>query len=395
MREKNRKPIANNRKRLPQFTTMNVIDGQAGLVIYSSLIFYSLTIDNILNIIVLLILVGVSIATLTGENGILTRASDADVETRAATVEERKNLWKTEKQTDNYIEENTAQTLEELLDDLEGEDLITAEERIQIEETGHVVIGSKDISFSDGLTEASYTITSSLDEVNFNKIITEGDIAIEKPGFTSYTIEGVSASQDGEYVTSGSVRGKSGNLEIVRDINDATFSYTLTNFMQGDETFYCKINIDGEEYYKEIKVIQGDVVTYEEDFVGIQYTGTWIEIKDENCSGGKARYSEIKNDEISITFLGSGIDYSTVVKADGGSVSHWTYSINEDGLETLTDLGYVDWKNDGTKEEYCKYSDVAEKKLEAPDSSLKTKIRFLNNSESPKKFYLDAIYVYR
>ena len=59
--------------------------------------------------------------------------------------------------------------------------------------------------------------------MNFNKIITEGDITIEKPGFTSYTIEGVSASQDGEYVTSGSVIGKSGKLEIVGDINDATF----------------------------------------------------------------------------------------------------------------------------------------------------------------------------
>ena len=55
MREENRKPIASIKK-LPQFTTMNVIDGQAGLVNYSSLIFYSLTIDNILNIIVLLIL---------------------------------------------------------------------------------------------------------------------------------------------------------------------------------------------------------------------------------------------------------------------------------------------------------------------------------------------------
>ena len=51
MREKNRKPIASYIK-LPQFTTMNVIDGQAGLIIYASLIFYSLTIDNILNIIV-------------------------------------------------------------------------------------------------------------------------------------------------------------------------------------------------------------------------------------------------------------------------------------------------------------------------------------------------------
>ena len=81
MREKNRKPIANNRKRLPQFTTMNVIDGQAGLVNYSSLIFYSLTIDNILNIIVLLILAGVSIATLTGQNGILTQANTAKTQT--------------------------------------------------------------------------------------------------------------------------------------------------------------------------------------------------------------------------------------------------------------------------------------------------------------------------
>ena len=55
MRENNRKSIASKRK-LPQFITMNVIDGQASLVFYSSLIFYSLTIDNILNIIILLIL---------------------------------------------------------------------------------------------------------------------------------------------------------------------------------------------------------------------------------------------------------------------------------------------------------------------------------------------------
>ena len=77
MRENNRKPIEKCRKKLPQFTTMNVIDGQAGLMIYSSLIFYSLTIDNILNIIVLLILAGVTIALLTGDNGIITQANKA------------------------------------------------------------------------------------------------------------------------------------------------------------------------------------------------------------------------------------------------------------------------------------------------------------------------------
>ena len=67
---------------------MNVIDGQAGLMSYSSLVFYSLTIDNILNIIVLLILAGVTIATLMGDNGILTKATEAKDEQADGTVKE-------------------------------------------------------------------------------------------------------------------------------------------------------------------------------------------------------------------------------------------------------------------------------------------------------------------
>ena len=63
MREKNRKTIEIE-KMLPQFTTMNVIDGQAGLMSYSSLIFYSLTIDNILNILVLQAIVTTTIRTI-------------------------------------------------------------------------------------------------------------------------------------------------------------------------------------------------------------------------------------------------------------------------------------------------------------------------------------------
>ncbi len=95
MRGKNRKPIASCLK-LPQFTTMNVIDGQAGLIVYASLIFYSLTIDNILNIIVLLILAGVSIATLTGDNGILTKAQTAKEKSETAEKEETQKLLQAE-----------------------------------------------------------------------------------------------------------------------------------------------------------------------------------------------------------------------------------------------------------------------------------------------------------
>ena len=91
MREKYRKSIASLNKFL-QFTTMNVIDGQAGLIIYTSLIFYSLTIDNILNIIVLLILAGVTIATLTGDNGILTQTGNAKEQTEKADIIERAKI---------------------------------------------------------------------------------------------------------------------------------------------------------------------------------------------------------------------------------------------------------------------------------------------------------------
>ena len=147
MREKDRNSIEIE-KMLPQFTTMNVIDGQAGLMSNSSLIFYSLTIDNILNIIVLLILAGVSVATLTGENGILTRANDAKVETRGAAVEEEKNLWKANKLANEYSN-GDVETLTELLERIgpNGSKLLTQEEVDEIKETGQTEIGSRTIVF--------------------------------------------------------------------------------------------------------------------------------------------------------------------------------------------------------------------------------------------------------
>ena len=99
---------------------MNVIDGQAGLKLYASLIFYSLTIDNILNIIVLLILAAVSIATLTGENGILTKANNAKTDTTVGGEKEQIKLAYDASMADNYEKGNytsgvTADQMEEHL----------------------------------------------------------------------------------------------------------------------------------------------------------------------------------------------------------------------------------------------------------------------------------------
>ena len=87
MKEKNRNSIE-DRRNVTAFTTMNVIEGKADLGRDFSLIFYSLTLNNILNIIVLLILAGVTIATLTGNNGILTKANQAKDNTIIAQDEE-------------------------------------------------------------------------------------------------------------------------------------------------------------------------------------------------------------------------------------------------------------------------------------------------------------------
>ena len=87
MRENYRNSIASIKK-FPQFTTMHVIDGQAGLIICASLIFYSLTIDNILNIIVLLILAGISINMLSGDNSIIIKAGEARDKTQEKSKDE-------------------------------------------------------------------------------------------------------------------------------------------------------------------------------------------------------------------------------------------------------------------------------------------------------------------
>lgn len=99
----------------------------------------------VITIIVLLILAGISIATLTGENGILSKANDAKTETRGASVEEARDLWKIREEADN----GTAQTLETVLNELESQKLITSEERETIEKTGEVTIGSRTIVFKE------------------------------------------------------------------------------------------------------------------------------------------------------------------------------------------------------------------------------------------------------
>ncbi len=131
----------------------------------------------VITIIVLLILAGVTIATLTGENGILTRASEASVETRAATVQEQVNLWKTEKEAGNYT--NTSVKSEsELLEEMKDAGILFEEEIDR--ESQIITIDNKTIYYGEGkpLTDiyvALYNdgtlVFNSKDEFDTSKIV--------------------------------------------------------------------------------------------------------------------------------------------------------------------------------------------------------------------------------
>ena len=89
---------------------------------------------------VLLILAGVSINFLAGKNGIVTRAVDAKIITRASAAEERVNLWKKE----NYMARETEQetvSKEKLLSYLKEQNLVTENE---IDRDREVIVIKKD-----------------------------------------------------------------------------------------------------------------------------------------------------------------------------------------------------------------------------------------------------------
>ena len=111
MNRKNRNSIASCLK-LPQFITMNVIDGQAGLVRYYSLIFYSLTINNILNIVILLILAGISIQAI-NNTGLFANAKKAKEKSIEGQLKEEISLAIQSIQTEEIYKGNSV-TLETL-----------------------------------------------------------------------------------------------------------------------------------------------------------------------------------------------------------------------------------------------------------------------------------------
>ena len=101
----------------------------------------------VITIVVLLILAGVSISMLVGENGIVTKAQESKEENRGGTVEERRDLWVANINVDQKTDSQTTQELSELLSDLKKDGLLSDGEIVFINENGYIQIGSHFIDF--------------------------------------------------------------------------------------------------------------------------------------------------------------------------------------------------------------------------------------------------------
>ena len=101
----------------------------------------------IVTIVVLLILAGVSIAVITGDNGVIKSANQAKTEQRGGTVEDRVAVWKAGKATSEYTHRET-KTEDEMLNDLINDKLLFEDEIDR--ENKKITIGSKEIDYSIG-----------------------------------------------------------------------------------------------------------------------------------------------------------------------------------------------------------------------------------------------------
>ena len=105
----------------------------------------------VITIVVLLILAGVAINAITGDDGILTNASNAKEDTRGSNVIERINSWQLEKSTYKYLENGELLSEEELLNGLVTEGLLTEDEKDELINNRSIVIGSKTVKLPNNL----------------------------------------------------------------------------------------------------------------------------------------------------------------------------------------------------------------------------------------------------
>ncbi len=102
----------------------------------------------VITIIVLLILAAISIATLTGDNGILTKANESKEETRVGEVKEAVALAVSENSMTDYARQGAKKSRQAVIDELQKDGKLTDDEVEYLADNDKITIGSIEIDFS-------------------------------------------------------------------------------------------------------------------------------------------------------------------------------------------------------------------------------------------------------
>ena len=138
----------------------------------------------VVTIVVLLILAGISLSLVLGENGIINKAKESGVVSRAGSVEDEVTLWK----ADQYLAENTndtAETENEMLARLVANKLITADDEVD-EENKIIIVKDKNGTV---VKEISYAYTTNKVTENIFEYTEDGYITGIKDEYIYYEDE--------------------------------------------------------------------------------------------------------------------------------------------------------------------------------------------------------------
>ena len=163
----------------------------------------------VVTIVVLLILAGISINMIIGQGGIIAKTKDAKEENRGATVEDARDLWRSDMIIAQEGDLEVSQSLDSLLEDLQAKGLLTDNDVYQIESTGSVKIGSHNIDFSLNGTSTKVDwskLEPGLYETGTDKLIKSWDDLVADNEIAEYWVNRFNIKEKGDLVISRNVR---------------------------------------------------------------------------------------------------------------------------------------------------------------------------------------------
>ena len=202
----------------------------------------------VITIIVLLILAGVTIATLTGENGLLGKSNTANEESRKKAAEERMNLKITTAQMKSYAENQTMPTLQYLADELDPEkdneiEYVDITSRKETASLGKIEIGNNESIFTK-LKEYPYEFEIDKDL----KLASINGIQLAKDDTDTPTNNNANMIALTTTVTSITGGGFTINVNNVEAHNSGTLYYYVNNNLvhQGTDTSFVVKELNGQ-----------------------------------------------------------------------------------------------------------------------------------------------------